>query len=644
MLTTKNAGIQAFTPLLCLLGLVLLLAGCQPPGAKALLGGEELIEEGDYERALARLNKAAELLPANAQVHNHRGIALHHLRRYEEAAQAYHQALKLDRNLAAAHYNLGNLYLEQNLLPQAITELTIFTTVREENPNGWLRLGTALLRARNPDEAGQALSRALRLAPKNPEIYNNLALAHLQHKRPREALRALNTALELDPDFPAALLNQAIVIDYYFGNKKAAIERYQAYLQTKPAPAHTPEIQTIIADLRAQLRPKPPVQQPIEPAEPEPEEPLVAEEDEAPPAAVPTNQIAAAETAQPVEPGEPNVETEPQEASQATNQIAAASPTPSEPQPSEPEPEAEPEPEPEPEPVMASIPLEVVEIKPDPVFRPAPPPAGSPAQASEPPSTNAPAAPEPRETQMARAASSQPEVPIILPRRQAEDAGEDPGFFERLNPARLFRRDREPEQEPEPRPAPRVVPERPRPPIQQNTPLPDNLPRYEYTENMRVRPGSRSEAERFFARGVEAHKEKRYLAAIEMYKNAVEADPSYYEAAYNLGLAAYQAGQLPLALGANERAVRLDPSSINARYNFALALLEANYPLDAANELRELIVEAPSEVRAHFALANIYAQRLNQPFLAQRHYQRVLELEPDHPDAARIRRWLANPG
>ncbi len=129
---------------------------------------------------------------------------------------------------------------------------------------------------------------------------------------------------------------------------------------------------------------------------------------------------------------------------------------------------------------------------------------------------------------------------------------------------------------------------------------------------------------------------------MKAYQNATSVDPSFYDAHYNLGLAAYQTRNLPLALAANELAVTAKPTSKDARYNFALSLREADYPADAANELRRLVTEHPEEARAHFTLANLYAQQLDQPALARKHYLTVLQLNSNHPEAGSIRHWLAN--
>src|SRR2546430_8796028 len=93
---------------------MLLLCGCTPPGPRALLKGQRLIQEGKYEQAVESLQMAARALSTNAQAYNHLGLALHGSRQYGRALAAYQKALELDHKLAAARYNMGCLLLEQN--------------------------------------------------------------------------------------------------------------------------------------------------------------------------------------------------------------------------------------------------------------------------------------------------------------------------------------------------------------------------------------------------------------------------------------------------------------------------------------------------------------------------------------------------
>jgi Flp pilus assembly protein TadD len=165
-------------------------------------------------------------------------------------------------------------------------------------------------------------------------------------------------------------------------------------------------------------------------------------------------------------------------------------------------------------------------------------------------------------------------------------------------------------------------------------------PRYAYKSPRKPAAGNRTEAERVFAQGAQAHQAGRLPEAIQAYRRAEQADPSYFDAHYNLALAASALGNLPMALGAYEAALAVKPGSVDARYNFVLALKQAGYPVDAAQELEKLLAQNPNDSRTHLALGNLYAQQLQQPVKARTHYLKVLEIDPRNSQAGAIRYWL----
>ena len=126
------------------------------------------------------------------------------------------------------------------------------------------------------------------------------------------------------------------------------------------------------------------------------------------------------------------------------------------------------------------------------------------------------------------------------------------------------------------------------------------------------------------------------------FASAAQADPAFFEAHFKLGLAAYDARQFPASLRAYEHALALMPESASARYNFSLALIQARHPHEAAAELEKLLAQNPNDTRAHLTLANVCAQQLRDKARARKHYSRVLELEPQHPDAVAIRYWISS--
>lgn len=138
-----------------------------------------------------------------------------------------------------------------------------------------------------------------------------------------------------------------------------------------------------------------------------------------------------------------------------------------------------------------------------------------------------------------------------------------------------------------------------------------------------------------------AHERREYPLAFVEYQAAVQSDPAYFEAQHNLAVTALNLGNLPVALSASENALAMKPESTSARWNYAIALQRAKYPADAAEELEKYVAVEKSNARAYLMLAGVYALDLGEPDIARPHYERVLAVDPQHPQADSIRQWLA---
>jgi len=277
-----------------------------------------------------------------------------------------------------------------------------------------------------------------------------------------------------------------------------------------------------------------------------------------------------------------------------------------------------------------------------------------------------------RPTDETRAAEPTPPAPApVVPAEDTEPA--KPGFLARMNPLNLFRREPKSVPGPTPLPSPKKTAsansppleetgkQAPRAPAESGAPVPSfpgsasatgssqavgpsAFSRYLYLSPPKPAAGNRREAERAFGQGQQAQRANRLAEAVSAYRRATALDGSYFEACYNLGLAAYESRSYRQALAAWENALALQPESNDARYNFALALKAANYPIDAANELEKILATHPNETRAHLVLGNLCAEQLRDPARARTHYLKLLELEPRNAQATAIRYWLvANP-
>jgi len=246
MLATKNIsryGVIAF------LMLPIFLAGCGPPGPRALLKGEKLLSQGDYPGAVTALKTATSLMSTNAQAWNYLGVAYQHAGQPADAALAYQRALNLDRDLVEAHYNLGCLWLEQDKPDVAKTEFTAYVLRRSKDPEGWTKLGMAQLRLRDLASAEKSFSLALAIDSNAAGALNGLGLAQMQRDRPRDASRYFAAAKRAQPDYAPALLNLATVARQYLHDNALALQNYRAYLALTPHQADWEQVNVIANDL-----------------------------------------------------------------------------------------------------------------------------------------------------------------------------------------------------------------------------------------------------------------------------------------------------------------------------------------------------------------------------------------------------------
>jgi Flp pilus assembly protein TadD len=169
--------------------------------------GKNYYDRGEAAKAVAALEQARKLQPANADALVN--LANAHLLAGQpaRALATAQEALQLDHNLAAAHYVIGCAHLRQGQF----------------------------------EPAAKALQEAKKLAePPQAAVSFQLALAHLGLNQAEDALREFQEAIDLEPEHPAAhyRLSQLLLRAGRQAEAEKALETHRQIAAKKPgAPA-----------------------------------------------------------------------------------------------------------------------------------------------------------------------------------------------------------------------------------------------------------------------------------------------------------------------------------------------------------------------------------------------------------------------
>jgi tetratricopeptide (TPR) repeat protein len=156
--------------------------------------GRELYRNDEDTLAAEAFQQALKLDPELAEAHFRLGLTYDALGQEQEAEAAYKKAIETYKkylsingndNDAEAHYNLGQTYAGLHLYTEAVREYREATRLKPDDAAIYYDLGVALMRLAQYDEASKAFAKSLELDPENYRAEDELAEAQEGVKRIR---------------------------------------------------------------------------------------------------------------------------------------------------------------------------------------------------------------------------------------------------------------------------------------------------------------------------------------------------------------------------------------------------------------------------------------------------------------------------
>lgn len=200
---------------LLLLPLALLLGACRhTPSEKERQASDSRYElalqalgGGNPQAAYKELQEALKLDDRNARAHELMGILLHTaFARHKEAVKHYERALALRPELASAHTNLGNVYLDQGQYDAAIKEYeaALNDMLYTEPFFAHLNMGWAFHKKGDQRRAVESTKAAVALHPGLCGGYRNLGLIYEAGGDAAASCREFSRFRETCPDVAEA--------------------------------------------------------------------------------------------------------------------------------------------------------------------------------------------------------------------------------------------------------------------------------------------------------------------------------------------------------------------------------------------------------------------------------------------------------
>jgi len=195
--------------------------------------GISLQESGQSDVAVASYYRALEIRPDYADALNNLGIALQYLGQVDRAVKSYRHALEIKPDYAGAHNNLGNALRALGQFDSAVASYRRAVEIKPDYAEAHYNLGIALQSIGLLDRAVSSYRRALEIKPDYAQAYNNMGIALQCLGQLGSAVSSYRCAVEIKPDYAEAHNNLGNALRE-IRQPDGAVASYRRALEIKP--------------------------------------------------------------------------------------------------------------------------------------------------------------------------------------------------------------------------------------------------------------------------------------------------------------------------------------------------------------------------------------------------------------------------
>ena len=176
-----------------------------------------------YESAVEYFDRAISVAPNMAAAHFNKGNLFRDTKHSEKAKLAYESALKIDPRYQDAILNMGSVFYDEGNMEAALSHFQKLADIAPELANAHYNLGKCFHALNQLEDAHQAIGKALRLQPDDPDVHFAAAGLCADAQNFEAAIHHIKTAIKLRPNWSAAYTN--------YGNYLAALDRQSQAIQ-----------------------------------------------------------------------------------------------------------------------------------------------------------------------------------------------------------------------------------------------------------------------------------------------------------------------------------------------------------------------------------------------------------------------------